>query len=61
MKTKQLLIMIIFLGIVVNAAAQPLPPTTPNGNPIPVGGIMFIVFQLALFAFGIIKLRKKKG
>ena len=48
----------VFLGLTINASAQPLPPTTPSGNPVPVEGIL-TVLSVALFTLGITKLRKK--
>jgi len=58
MKTKKIILAIIFLSLAVITNAQPLPPTTPEGNPIPIEGLISILL-MALMAFGIIRLRNK--
>ena len=58
MKTKHIiLIAFLFAGTV--ALAQPLPPTTPSGNPVPVESLVMLLFA-AIAGLGITKLRKKK-
>ena len=49
------LLVFMFLAVITNA--QPLPPTTPDGNPVPVES-----FSLLLLAVGglLVYLRKKK-
>lgn len=42
------------LAIITNA--QPLPPSSPGGNPVPAEGLLALL-PLALAAFGIVKLR----
>lgn len=59
MKTRNIIAVIILLSLAVVTNAQPLPPTTPSGNPVPVEGLLALL-PMALAAFGIVKLRKKK-
>lgn len=56
MKIKIYITLIILL-IGTLAMAQPLPPTTPYGNPVPIGGLAGIL--LAFGAFFLIKKNKK--
>lgn len=60
MKTKNIILVIIFLSLAVITNAQPLPPTTPSGNPVPVEGLLTLL-PAALVAFGIVKLRRKNS
>jgi hypothetical protein len=51
--------LLFFILLSSIATAQPLPPTTPSGNPVPVdGGLMLLVAALA--GLGIVKFRKQK-
>lgn len=52
MKTKIIILAIIFLSIAVITNAQPLPPSTPYGNPVPVGGV-FGLLLLVLSGLGL--------
>lgn len=45
MKTK-IYITIVIIFTVINAIAQPLPPTTPQGNPVPIGGLAGLALLL---------------
>ena len=58
MKIKIIVLAIIFLSLAVITNAQPLPPSTPQGNPVPVESL-FALLPIALTALGIIKLKKK--
>jgi hypothetical protein len=60
MKSKNIILAIIFLGFTFITNAQPLPPTTPLGNPVPVGNLLGLL-PLALVALGLIKLKKRKN
>lgn len=61
MKTRKIIVVaIIFLSFVVIANAQPLPPTTPSGNPVPVEGLVGLLL-IAMSTFGIIKLKRKNN
>ncbi|MFA9391240.1 MAG: LPXTG cell wall anchor domain-containing protein [Prolixibacteraceae bacterium] len=56
---KIILTSIVFLSLVVFAFAQPLPPTTPSGNPVPIGGFLLLLLSLSgVFLF--LKKRNKK-
>ena len=59
MKTKIIILSILFLCIVLITNAQPLPPTTPQGNPVPAEGLLALL-PLALLVVGVLRLRKKK-
>jgi hypothetical protein len=53
------LLLILFLLMAGTVMAQPLPPSSPTGNPVPVDGITaLLVATLAGGAF--LRLRKKK-
>ena len=56
---RTIIITIIFLSIVLAANAQPLPPSTPDGNSAPVEGLLALL-PMALMVLGIIKLKGKK-
>lgn len=59
MKQKQILLTILFLLVVVIVDAQPHPPTTPYGNPVPIGGSTLII-MLGLLVIGTSQLIKNK-
>lgn len=59
MKTRKLIITVVLLSLVVLTKAQPLPPTTPSGNPVPIEGLIALL-PAALMVLGIIKLKRKK-
>lgn len=58
MRTKHIII-IVFLFIGITAMAQPLPPSDPQGNPVPVEGLLSIL-PAVLVVLGAIKLKKEK-
>ena len=56
----KLTVLIVFMLLIsVMANAQPLPPTTPSGNPVPVEDLL-VLLPAVFMALGIIRLRKKK-
>ena len=55
-----IIIAVTFIFLTVKAGAQPLPPTNPMGNPIPMGS-MFLLSALVFLAFGIHKLKRRKN
>lgn len=57
MKTKIIILAIIFLSLAVVLNAQPSPPTTPYGTPVPVGGLSLIL----LAAGGLLVFFRKKN
>ena len=59
MKTKKIIATVVLLSLAVITNAQPLPPTTPSGNPVPVEGLLSLL-PVALIALGIVRLKKKK-
>jgi hypothetical protein len=50
-------IILVFVQVIV--MAQPLPPSAPSGNPVPVDGFLMVMVA-ALTGMGVVKLRKKK-
>lgn len=58
MRTKHI-IFIVFLFIGMTVMAQPLPPSDPQGNPVPVEGLWMLP-ATAFILFGAIKLRNRK-
>ena len=56
MKPKPIVLTILFLSLTLMMNAQPLPPSTPQGNPVPVGGILG---TLLLITSGLILLKNK--
>lgn len=59
MNTKIIILVIISLCLAIIANAQPLPPTTPSGSPVPAEGLLALL-PMALTALGIVKLKRKK-
>jgi hypothetical protein len=57
MKIKYIAITILFLIITIIGNAQPLPPTTPLGNPVPFGSSSLIL----LAAGGLLVFYRKKN
>ena len=53
----KLLFLKVFLLLEVLATAQPLPPSSPDGNPVPVGEIAGIFLVVAS---GLLLLKKQK-
>lgn len=51
------LLFFIFMSVI--SYAQPLPPTTPSGNPVPIANLAYLL-PFAMILFGIYKLRKRK-
>lgn len=43
-KIKHIVTTVMFIMMSAAAIAQPLPPSTPNGNSVPVGGSVVILF-----------------
>ncbi|MCF8359358.1 MAG: hypothetical protein K9H26_11400 [Prolixibacteraceae bacterium] len=58
MKIKYILITIVLFILHFVASAQPIPPSSPDGEKVPVGGALFLLFA-ALVGLGVMKLRKK--
>lgn len=52
------LVGLLFLFLSFAASAQPLPPTTPDGNPVPAEKFI-LVLLFALFTFGMKKIKQK--
>lgn len=46
MKSKIITITILTF-IAIHAHSQPLPPTTPNGNPVPIGEFVWVLLIAA--------------
>ena len=59
MKTKQIILFVVFILTGAMVMAQPLPPTTPQGNPVPVEGFLHLL-PVVLVSLGYKKLRKTK-
>ena len=59
MKTKITQLTLFFLSITMIVNAQPLPPTTPSGSPVPVEWLLALL-PIAMSILGILKLRKRK-
>ena len=57
MKTKYI-ILTVFLLIATVVMAQPLPPTSPSGNPVPVEGLLGLML-LSMAGLGIRRLKKR--
>ena len=47
----------IICALIVPLMAQPIPPSTPSGNPVPIGELGAFLSLLA-FGMGIFRLRK---
>lgn len=52
MKTKIIILTILFLSLLVITNAQPIPPTSPSGSPVPIGGV-FGLLLLMLSGIGL--------
>ena len=52
-------VLFILLTLSVVANAQPLPPTTPSGNPVPVGELTIVLTVLGSLIF-FVRGKKKK-
>ena len=59
MKTRKIIVTVVLLSLIVITNAQPLPPTTPSGSPVPVEGLLSLL-PAVLIALGIARLKKKK-
>lgn len=53
------LVGLLFIFLSFAATAQPLPPSTPYGSPVPVGGA--VVLLLAMAGLGIRQLMKRRN
>lgn len=51
MKSRIIASLIFFIFTVMKLYAQPLPPSTPDGNAVPVGGLSLIVLLIGGIAF----------
>ncbi len=56
---KYLIATVVIVLIQSLALAQPLPPESPGGNPMPVGGIITLLLASATI-LGVRQLKKKK-
>ena len=52
MKTKQIIAFVVFLMLVTTVMAQPLPPESLSGNPVPVEGLSALL-PIAMVALGL--------
>jgi hypothetical protein len=60
MKTARYIVsIIVFATLQLSVMAQPLPPSSPSGNPVPVEGIVALLLA-SMAGLGITRLRKKK-
>lgn len=58
-KIKHIVTTVIFIMMVATVMAQPLPPSTPSGSPLPVGGLE-VVFLFVMMGFGLKQLLKNQ-
>lgn len=57
MKSRIILSLISIILFTTSALAQPLPPSTPNGNPVPIGE--FVSILLVAGTYFLVKKKKK--
>ncbi|MGF7139986.1 hypothetical protein [Roseimarinus sediminis] len=60
MKTIILLYIIVLSGSINFLKAQPLPPSNPDGSPVPLAGIGLLLFIAGTFLIGFHKSKKSK-
>ena len=59
-KIKRLLFIIMITMAHLSVIAQPLPPATPNGNPVPIGGDIAPLIMVILIT-GIAAIKKRNS
>ncbi len=55
---KKLTIALVLTTVALQIFAQPIPPATPSGNPIPIGNTLIPIILLTL-GFGVFNLLKQ--
>ncbi|MDA3930654.1 MAG: LPXTG cell wall anchor domain-containing protein [Prolixibacteraceae bacterium] len=57
MKIKKIYLLLFVLALTLNLFAQPLPPTSPSGSPVPIGALA----GLLLIVGTVFMVKKKKN
>jgi hypothetical protein len=56
---KYIIITFVLIIVQLSLMAQPLPPSSPGGNPVPVDGIAVLLLA-SIAGLGIVKLKRRK-